>query len=158
MKRIVLIVFILISVSVFGQVGISLYPLNNTVGFKTSNLKPISFEMRMGFDISHSTTDFLYILQPSANLVYHIHNEENVNFYSGIGGGCGLNNANGNSISASVLLGVEFYPIITMRNLNFTAELDPDAQFYIGYQTFKMMGLIGFSYYFSKPEKKTKNE
>jgi hypothetical protein len=132
------------------QVGVALYPVNNSIGFKTSNLKPVSAELRLNYDVSHSTADLLYIFQPEANFIYRIKREERINFYAGLGGGYGLNSANGNFKSASLLLGIEFFPIPGMKNFTLTAELDPNAKFYTGYETYKMTGLIGISYYFSK--------
>jgi len=150
MKKSILVFFILFSTSTFAQIGISLYPINNTLGIKTSNLKSFSCELRMSFDVSRSTADVVYILQPEANFIYRIRKEEVVNFYSGIGGSYGLNNANGNFASTSILLGIEFYPIASMHNFTITAELDPKAIFFNGYQVFKMTGLIGVTFYFTK--------
>ena len=86
-------------------------------------------------------------------LIYRFRREKGVNFYSGIASGYGINNANGNYTSTSVLLGVELFPIVSAPNLSITAELDPGAKFFTGYQTFKMKGIIGVSYYFSKTRK-----
>jgi len=154
MKKSILVFFILFPTSIFAQIGISLYPINNTIGIKTTPLKTLSLELRMSFDVSHSTADVLYILQPEVNFIYRICKDEKVNFYSGIGGGYGLNNANGNFTNASFLLGLEFYPVAAMRNFTLTAELDPTANFFAGYQTYKMKGLIGITYYFSKIKNK----
>ncbi len=153
MKKLIFIFFIVFSTSVFAQIGVSLYPINNTIGIKTSHLKSLSFELRMNFDISRSTADVLYMFQPEANLIYRFRKEERVTFYSGIAGGHGINNANGNYNSASFLLGIELFPIVSVHNLSLTAELDLGAKFFTGYQTYKMTGLIGISYYFSKSGK-----
>lgn len=153
MRKILFVFFLVFSSSVFAQIGVSLYPINNTIGVKTSHLKPLSFELRMSFDVSHSTADVLYMFQPEANLIYRFRKEERVNFYSGISGGYGVNNANGNYSCASILIGVEAFPIVSFNNLTLTAEIDVGSKFFTGYQTFKLRGFIGVSYYFSKRNK-----
>jgi len=150
MKKTIVTFCILCSTIVYSQIGICFYPINNTLGIKTSNLKSLSFEMRMSYGASNSTADILYIIQPEANFIYRIRKEERVNFYSGLGGGYTINNANGNFISSSILLGCEFYPMINMKNFNITAEIDPGARFFEGYQTLKLSGWLGLTYYFSK--------
>lgn len=158
MNRFFLILFIFCWISISAQIGVSVYPLNNTIGFKTSNQKAVSFELRTSFDISRSTADVVYVVQPEANVIYRIHKQDMVTFYTGIGGGYSMNNVNGNCSIANLLLGIEFYPKASNQNFNLIAELDPNAKFYNGYQTFKMSGLIGVSYYFAKSAKKIKNE
>lgn len=153
MKKIIFIFLTVFSASAFAQIGVSLYPLNNTIGIKTSPQKKLSAELRMSFDVSHSTADLLYIFQPEINLIYRVKKEEDMSFYSGIASGYGINNANGNFVSAAFLIGIELFPIKSMQNLSITAELDPTAKFFTGYQTFKLNGLIGISYYFSKCSK-----
>ena len=147
MKKIILTAFCLLSIAARSQVGVSLYPWNNTIGIRSSMERLFAFELRSGFYLSHTKPSTTYQITPQILFTNRVASAGPVNLRIGLSFGLSFNNPTENSFFMGLPLAINVYPIKDNEHFSITAELGGFSAFYRSQQELSLRGLIGINFF-----------
>lgn len=167
MNKIFITCFFLLSFTAKAQVGVSIYPFNNTLGVSISKISPEksavtlrTLELRSGFEFSLADEATISSLQPELAGFFKINSSGSVSFMSGIGMSAGFYSDVNDYWGVFVPLRINIIPrsILSGSSLHLNIEGDLLYRKFTGYTTFSIRPLVGVTYYFKCKDTKITDE
>jgi hypothetical protein len=142
-------VFFLLLFGIFAkaQIGVCVYPFNNTLGFRSTFERQASFEVRSGFYFTHDTAGSRAKIDPHLILSYRLASAGPVSLRLGFAFGLNINAPADNSFFMGLPLTMAMYPIKDNEHFALTAEVGGYSGFYHHQQELYLRGLFGFHFF-----------
>ena len=147
MKKYFSILLFIVPAFADAQIGMSVYPWNNTFGFRSTFERQAGFELRSGFYLSHTSPKSSYKIDPQLILSYRVASAGPVSMRLGLSFGVTFNAPSENSFSMGLPLTLALYPIKDNEHFAVTAEIGGYSSFYRSQQELSMRGMIGFHFF-----------
>jgi hypothetical protein len=148
MKRSLLLFALLVSgISSYCQVGLSLYPLNNAIGLRTSIERNFSAEGRLSYDLNRGPGFRYYQFHPQLIFTSRIASAPQVDVRVGLGIGYFWKDPEENSVTGTLPVSFQFFPVKDNNHFCIHLEGRFNAQLYSNYLELVFRGVVGASFF-----------